>query len=120
MIDDVVTRLADAHIAWGPILNGIRDAVLRIADNAPSAGMTVSDNVTITPPTVPLVGDDIVSQQIKQRNLNAAAGGREHRLKKELENFAKAEKAASRRMNLAANGGVIPSKQHCWSERVVG
>lgn len=100
-IDTAVIAIAEAHSSHGGILDGIRTSLLAIVNlEAPGAGMTVSDDGTVTAPTVPLGGDVIISMLL-QSQLNAQADALEVRLKALLAQFGAGEIQAAQAIRAA-------------------
>lgn len=100
-IDTAVIATAEAHASHGGILDGIRTSLLAIVDlEAPGAGMTVSDDGTVTAPTVPL-GSDVVVSMLLQSQLDAQADALEVRLEALLVQFGEGEMQAAQAIRVA-------------------
>lgn len=79
--------LADHLDNASPVLDGFRDAVLKIVDiEAPAAGMTVTDDGTVTAPKMPNADSDIV-HHILQNHLDDEAASLQYRIKTLLVHF---------------------------------
>jgi hypothetical protein len=109
-IDTAVIAIAEAHASHGGILDGIRTSLLAIVDlEAPGAGMTVSDDGTVTAPTVP-VGGAVVIAALLQSRLDRQADDIEVRIKAHLTQFgggeveaAQAIRAAQQQLDVVSN-----------------
>ncbi|MFC9967610.1 hypothetical protein ACFVH4_25570 [Nocardia ignorata] len=93
-IDEVTTRLIGHYKSFGGNMEGIRAALLRIVDDEVlQAGMTVSDDGTVTAPTVPGSATDTTTL-ILQMRLDGQAAGYQTRIKELLHDFGLAELGA--------------------------
>lgn len=100
-IDTAVIAIAEAHSSHGGVLDGIRTSLLAIVDlEAPGAGMTVSDNGTVTAPTVP-VGGAVVVAALLQSRLDRQADDIELRIKALLIEFGGGEVQAAQAIRTA-------------------
>lgn len=100
-IDTAVIAIAEAHSSHGGVLDGIRTSLLAIVDlEAPGAGMTVSDDGTVTAPTVPL-GSDVVVSMLLQSQLDAQADAVEVRIEALLVQFGEGEVQAAQAIRVA-------------------
>jgi len=100
-IDTAVIAIAEAHASHGGILDGIRTSLLAIVDlEVPGAGMSVSDDGTVTAPTVPL-GSDVVISMLLQSQLDAQADALEVRIKALLAQFGEGEIQAAQAIRTA-------------------
>jgi hypothetical protein len=100
-IDTAVIAIAEAHASHGGILDGIRASLLAIVDlEAPGAGMAVSDDGTVTAPTVP-VGGAVVIAALLQSRLDRQADDIEVRIKALLTQFGDGELQAAQAIRAA-------------------
>ncbi|NLU83030.1 alpha/beta hydrolase [Rhodococcus sp. HNM0569] len=95
-IDTAVVALAEQYSSFGARLGDIRTALLAIVDlEAAAAGMSVTDDGSVTAPTMP--GSDVsILAAMTQQQLNDQAAGLESRIKQQLADFAAAENEAAR------------------------
>ncbi|WP_421585942.1 alpha/beta hydrolase [Rhodococcus sp. MALMAid1271] len=100
-IDTAVTAVAEAHASHGAVLDSIRTSLLAIVDlEAPGVGMSVSDDGTVTAPSVPLAGDIVVSMLLQHR-LDAQADALQVRIKALLVQFGEGEMQAGQAIRAA-------------------
>ena len=100
-IDTAGIAIAEAHASHGGILDGIRASLLAIVElEAPGAGMAVSDDGTVTAPTVP-VGGAVVIAALLQSRLDRQADDIEVRIKALLTQFGDGELQAAQAIRAA-------------------
>ncbi|MFT4011186.1 MAG: hypothetical protein QM655_14205 [Nocardioidaceae bacterium] len=103
-VDDVVDGLGDVQIMWGHQLAGTKDRLLVLVDNeAPAAGMRVSDDGHVTPPKVPVIDGDKASAALAQAQVDKLAKELERRIKQLLTEFGDGEGRAADAIYIATN-----------------